>query len=420
MTTETLTFTANAVNYTLNLTISGPGPTGTVTAISGTVGSTQITGIDASYTGGNGFTPDNKISSASAPFVDFSGISFDTASAKYNITEGFGGPSVLETTNNGSTTQNGYSVSNVALTACFVTGTHIATPTGTTAVEALHIGDTICLANGTHSQVTWIGHRHIDITRHPNPPDVLPIRVLQDAFAEGIPARDLWLSPDHAVFANGALIPVRYLINDATIIQEPADHITYWHVELEHHSILLAENLPCESYLDTGNRTAFDNATPTMLHPNFAPPATQDARAIWATQACAPLVESGPELQALRTHLDHRAGPLLPEALTLTLTQAGQTHHHLPANTTRLRLISPCTTPPGERRRLGAAIAAITIDGTLMPLNHPGFATGFHPPEPDFRWTDGDAILLLTPQPHDRTLTVSVAMLAAKPQWAAA
>jgi hypothetical protein len=31
----------------------------------------------------------------------------------------------------------------------------------------------------------------------------------------------------------------------------------YVHVELDRHDILLAEGLPAESYLDTGNRAAF-------------------------------------------------------------------------------------------------------------------------------------------------------------------
>jgi len=35
-----------------------------------------------------------------------------------------------------------------------------------------------------------------------------------------LPARDLLLSPDHAVFIDGVLIPVRYLINGSTIVQE--------------------------------------------------------------------------------------------------------------------------------------------------------------------------------------------------------
>ncbi len=31
----------------------------------------------------------------------------------------------------------------------------------------------------------------------------------------------------------------------------------YWHLELPHHDLILAEGLSAESYLDTGNRGAF-------------------------------------------------------------------------------------------------------------------------------------------------------------------
>ena len=52
-------------------------------------------------------------------------------------------------------------------------------------------------------------------------------------------------SPDHAVFIDGVLIPVRYLINGRTIVQEPADEVTYYHVELPRHDVIFAEGLPC-------------------------------------------------------------------------------------------------------------------------------------------------------------------------------
>jgi hypothetical protein len=76
----------------------------------------------------------------------------------------------------------------------------------------------------------------------------------------GAPRRDLFLSPDHAVFVDGALIPVRYLANGATIVQERRDQVSYWHVELDRHAVILAEGLACESYLDTGNRASFTGA----------------------------------------------------------------------------------------------------------------------------------------------------------------
>ncbi len=148
--------------------------------------------------------------------------------------------------------------------ACFAAGTRIATPAGATAVEALHPGDRVRLANGGTAPVLWIGHRHVACGRHRRPWDVLPVRVLAGAFAPGMPSRDLWLSPDHAVFTDAVLIPIRYLINGRTIVQELVADVTYFHLELPAHAVILAEDLPCESYLDTGNRPTFANATATL------------------------------------------------------------------------------------------------------------------------------------------------------------
>ncbi len=70
--------------------------------------------------------------------------------------------------------------------------------------------------------------------------------------------------------------------------------MTYYHVELPAHGVLLAEGLPAESYLDTGDRTNFANGGgPIALHPDFA-------SRVWEAEGCAPLVVTGPVLDATR------------------------------------------------------------------------------------------------------------------------
>jgi hypothetical protein len=131
--------------------------------------------------------------------------------------------------------------------------------------------------------------------RHPEPAKVWPVRIAAGAFAEGQPLRDLLLSPDHAVFVGGVLIPVKYLINGRSIAQIPVERITYYHVELPRHDVLLAEGLPVESYLDTGNRSSFANGgTLVQAHADFA-------LRVWEREACATLVVSGAELVAARS-----------------------------------------------------------------------------------------------------------------------
>ena len=47
--------------------------------------------------------------------------------------------------------------------------------------------------------------------------------------------------------------------------------MTYYHLELDAHAVIFAENAPAESYLETGNRHAFENAGGAMmLHPDFS------------------------------------------------------------------------------------------------------------------------------------------------------
>ena len=60
------------------------------------------------------------------------------------------------------------------------------------------------------------------------------------------------------MLVDGALVPVRHLINGGAIVQEPVTRCAYHHVESATHDVIvLAEELPCESYLDTGNHAAF-------------------------------------------------------------------------------------------------------------------------------------------------------------------
>ena len=100
--------------------------------------------------------------------------------------------------------------------------------------------------------------------------------------------------PDHAVFVDDVLIPVKYLINGTTIVQTPIDEVSYHHVELPRHAVLLAAGMFAESYLDTGGRGNYANGgEPVALHPDFT-------FRTWDAEGCAPLVVTGPLLQSAR------------------------------------------------------------------------------------------------------------------------
>lgn len=186
---------------------------------------------------------------------------------------------------------------------CFMTGTRIATAEGERAVETLRVGEHVRLAlEDATREIVWIGHRTVDCRRHPDPRQVWPVRVAAgalglDARGRATPARALYLSPDHAVYLDGVLIPIRYLVNGTTIAQVRRDSVTYYHIELATHDVLLAEGAAAESYLDTGDRSNFANAPgTTQLHPDFS-------LAVWEAEGRAPLVIAGPLLAAARAGL---------------------------------------------------------------------------------------------------------------------
>ncbi|MGI4978199.1 MAG: Hint domain-containing protein, partial [Janthinobacterium lividum] len=183
---------------------------------------------------------------------------------------------------------------------CYASGTLILTDRGEVVVEALVKGDMVVTASGALRPIRWLGHRRVDCARHPDPDSVRPVRVRAHAFGPGVPRRDLVLSPEHALFLDGMLVPVRALVDGLSIVQEAWERVTYHHVELDSHDVLLAEGLAAESYLDTGNRAQFANNPLVALHASFGP-GTAPA------EPCAPLLVNGPRLEMLRDTLHKRA-----------------------------------------------------------------------------------------------------------------
>ena len=187
-----------------------------------------------------------------------------------------------------STPQGAYSIVFGADPPCYVAGTRIATTRGEVPVEALRAGDTAALATGGTAPIVWVGHRRLRKAD--------PVRVLAGAFGTGLPARDLVLSPEHALFLDAHLVPVRALVDGVSVIREAWESVTYHHVELERHGVLLAEGLPAESYLDTGNRASFANGALASLAADFG-------HGGGCARTCAPLALFGPVVEAQRARL---------------------------------------------------------------------------------------------------------------------
>jgi hypothetical protein len=299
--------------------------------------------------------------------------------------------------------------------ACLAAGTRILTPDGDVPVEKLRPGDEVLVVRGDGddvAKVIWTGRRTIDLTRHAQPQRVQPVRFLAGALGAGLPEHDLWLSPDHCLYIDGHFIEARTLVNGATVRQDFSQRfVSYHHIELARHDVMLAEGVPVETYLDSGNRLMFEGAAATMLHPDFSAP--------FRAKACAPLAANGPVVLAARQRLLDRAKTLGFAATHATdlVVRAGiekirpearSTAHCLMFELSQpyrsVELLSSAGVPahlaaaPDDRRRLGADIFGLFLVHhgwrRQIELNDPAHQ-GFHAMEAGHRWTNGAARIRL-------------------------
>jgi hypothetical protein len=302
-------------------------------------------------------------------------------------------------------------------TGCFVSGTLIRTSTGDRTVESLAAGDLVLTAAGEARPIKWLGHRQVDCSRHPRREEALPIRIAAGAFGPNRPDHDLLVSPGHAVCVDvlgDVLIPAGALVNGATVRQEEVDSVTYWHVELDTHDLLIANGLAAESYLEVGNRAFFSE------HDTVALDASPDAPVPAGQTSCRPLFLDGePLVDAVRERMCGTARQLgwtttEPDTADLHLIVDGRrldadwsglnARFVVPATARAISLVSQTSVPRNtgvndDGRRLGACIRALSvIDGLgtsrTIAADDAALHVGFHEIEPGpHRWTTGRAEL---------------------------
>ena len=308
--------------------------------------------------------------------------------------------------------------------ACYLKGTRIATPDGEVQVETLKAGDKVLTAAGGVATVKWLGHRTLYKNRIPAKDAVraFPILFKKDSIANNVPHRDLTLSPGHHVSFDGTLVPAMMLVNGQTIIQQFNTKVfEYFHVELEQFDIILAEGVPAESYVDTGNRSMFQNAADVAMNPDFGPAEGRpEVKGI-------KVVQQGPVVEAIRKQLLARAeaitGAVRTTDAALCIEVNGQIVHStpefskegvyqfaLPANAGDVRVLSRSAivrdvTPLARRdlRQIGVGLSGIAVstaggrqqisltDTALTGLNAAQDVKGS-----TMRWTNGAAVIPAT------------------------
>jgi len=288
---------------------------------------------------------------------------------------------------------------------CFMSGTRIAAPEGAVCVEDLTVGSLVLTASGESRPVRWLGTRRLNCARYPNPEVVWPICIQAGAFADNQPSRDLWVSPGHSILVDGVLIPAQKLLNGVTIVQVPRDRVEYWHVELDSHDILLSEGLASESYLDTGNRTAFVNGGAFLeAYPDFQPKHWLDT--------CVPLILEGSAVEQAKRALLARAqalGHVTTEESDVHVVVDGKRIEPLRVNPTRMEFLLPAGShielrtrsfvpahmnpASDDQRSLGLCINHWQVNSDVMALqDQTHFDAGWHglesaPDGQQWRWS---------------------------------
>lgn len=276
--------TAN--NAALNAQNTNSTPTTEITFSSGTNGNLQL------ETNGGAADPDTTIiiNGVEMSFtVNFSGtLPFSNKLANVNGVDLRGEPIVVITTEDGQRLfflPNGVSeatmdafpngahdldgvttIDNVPV--CFVAGTQISTPRGSVPVENLVPGDVVTTYGGSTRRVRWIACRDMSFSELLIEPKFRPICLPAGFLGRDGPTRDLWLSPQHRFLFRGweaellfrnaeVFVPAASCRGiPRTLAPDISQGVTYYHIFLSRHDILIANGLPCESLFPGDNAIA--------------------------------------------------------------------------------------------------------------------------------------------------------------------
>lgn len=143
---------------------------------------------------------------------------------------------------------------------CFVQGTAIDTHRGPVAIESLRAGDRLRCNAGRYVPLLWLGKQSVG-KQMAQVAGICPVLIKRDAFGLNQPQRDLYLSPDHALWIDGYLVEAKVLVNGVSVLgcTQWEGELIYYHLECEHHELIYAEGLLAETFMVVGERSDFDN-----------------------------------------------------------------------------------------------------------------------------------------------------------------
>ncbi len=142
---------------------------------------------------------------------------------------------------------------------CFTPGTRIATPRGERLVEDLQVGDRIITRDNGIQDIGWIGARDMTGQELAGAEHLNPILIRKGALGNGLPERDMMLSPNHRVLvANDktalyfedreVLVAAKHLTGLDGIDRLDVSRVTYIHFMFAQHEVVLSDGSWSESF----------------------------------------------------------------------------------------------------------------------------------------------------------------------------
>ncbi|MFT9026806.1 Hint domain-containing protein [Acetobacter indonesiensis] len=333
---------------------------------------------------------------------------------------------------------------------CFLAGSMIATPDADVAVETLEIGDVVKTWNWQSQSVenrtiVWVGKKHMTVKAGvADDAAGYPVRVLKNAIAEGVPYKDMLITPEHSLFFENKFVPVRMLVNGRSIFYDRSiQSYDYFHVETEDHSVIWGDGMMTESYLDTGNRSTFRQEGAVVR-------LGQAEGKDWASDAAAELAVSRAVVEPLFRQIETRAADagLADQSDVAELTHDADLHlvtdkghtvraarkqgdlvtFMLPVGVESVRVVSRTSRPSDaigpfvdDRRDLGVLVGDVSLfDGAAFQnlTSHLDQADldGWDVVEASAcRWTNGNALLPLGAAENANFRLLTLKILAAGP-----
>lgn len=139
---------------------------------------------------------------------------------------------------------------------CFTTGTMIATATGQRPIEALQRGDRVVTRDNGLQVIRWIGRRTLSAWDLARAPHLRPVRVRAGALGDGLPERDMLLSPNHRLLfvedcpegEREVFVAAGSLVGEPGIERAEDGAIDYIHILCDRHEVLLSDGTWTESF----------------------------------------------------------------------------------------------------------------------------------------------------------------------------